>query len=86
MSSVTIKSRVSPELKEQAEVLFAALGLSTSDAIRMFLQQSVNTGGLPFRPTTKRPNADTLEAMAEIENGGGEVFQTTAELFASWKI
>jgi len=85
MSSVTIKSRVSPELKEQAELLFAALGLSTSDAIRMFLQQSVNTGGLPFQPTTKRPNDETLEAMTEIENGGGQVFQTTAELFADWK-
>lgn len=85
MSSVTIQSRVSPELKKQAEVVFGALGLSTSDAIRMFLQQSVNVGGLPFQPTVKRPNQKTLEAMAELESGGGQVFQTTAELFAEWK-
>lgn len=85
MSSVTVQSRVNPELKEQAEAVFAALGLSTADAIRMFLQQTVNTGGLPFQPTTKRPNAETLDAMRELESGGGQVFQTTAELFANWK-
>ena len=85
MSSVAVQSRVSPELKAQAEAIFAALGLSTSDAIRMFLQQAVNTGGLPFQPTIRRPNAEALEAMRELESGGGEVFPTTAELFADWK-
>jgi DNA-damage-inducible protein J len=84
MPNVTIQSRVSPELKEQAERVFAALGLSTSDAIRMFLQQAVNIGGLPFQPTAKRPNDDTLEALRELESGGGQVFRTTAELFADW--
>ena len=85
MSSVTIQSRVSPELKEQAEAVFSALGLSTADAIRVFLQQTVNVGGLPFQPTTKRPSPTTLEALWELENGGGQAFQTTAELFADWK-
>lgn len=85
MSSVTVQARISPELKQQADALFAALGLSTADAIRIFLQQSVNMGGLPFQPTIKRPNAETLEAMMEIEQGGGQVFNTTRELFADWR-
>jgi DNA-damage-inducible protein J len=85
MSSVTVQARVSVELKKQADALFAALGLSTADAIRVFLQQSVNVGGLPFQLTIKRPNAETLEAMAELEQGGGKVFETTDELFADWK-
>lgn len=85
MSSVTIQSRVSPELKKQADAVFAALGLTTSDAIRMFLQQAVNTGGLPFQPTAKRPNAETLEAMVELESGGGQAFRTPTELFADWR-
>jgi len=84
MSSVAVQSRVSPELKAQAEAIFTALGLSTTDAIRMFLQQAVNTGGLPFQPTIRRPNAETLEAPRELESGGGKVFQTTAGLFADW--
>ncbi|HRI56473.1 MAG TPA: type II toxin-antitoxin system RelB/DinJ family antitoxin, partial [Anaerolineae bacterium] len=80
MSNVTIQSRVSPELKQQAEAVFASLGLSTSDAIRIFLQQSVNVGGLPFQPVAKRPNKETLAAMEELENSGGQVFCKAAEL------
>jgi DNA-damage-inducible protein J len=85
MSNVTIQARVSPELKKQADALFTALGLSTADAIWVFLQQSVNMGGLPFQLIVKRPNTETLEAMAELEQGGGTVFRTTDELFADWK-
>jgi DNA-damage-inducible protein J len=85
MSNVTIQSRVSPELKQQAEAVFGALGLSTSDAIRMFLQQSVNVGGLPFQPVVKRPNDETLEAMKEMDSGGGQVFHSSADLFADWR-
>jgi DNA-damage-inducible protein J len=85
MSSVAVQSRVSPDLKERAEAVFASLDLSTADAIRMFLQQTVNVGGLPFQPIAKRPNAETLEALRELDRGGGQVFQTTADLFADWK-
>ena len=48
----------------------------------MFLQQTVNSGGLPFQPANTRPYAETLQAMRELESGGGQVFQTTAELFS----
>jgi DNA-damage-inducible protein J len=85
MSNVTVQARISPELKKQVDALFTALGISTADAIRLFLQQSVNSGGLPFQPTLKRPNAQTLEAMKELENDGGQLFSTTAELFTDWK-
>ena len=85
MSNVTVQARVSPELKQQADSVFAALGLSTADAIRIFLQQTVNMGGLPFQPMTKRPNSLTLAAMTELESGGGQVFRTTTDLFADWK-
>lgn len=85
MSNVTVQARVSAELKEEAEAVFAAIGMSIAEAIRVFLQQSVNSGGLPFQPTAKIPNAETKQAMEELENGGGQEFQTTDELFADWK-
>ena len=47
----------------------------------MFLQQRVNTGGLPFHPHTKQPNTETLTAMKELENGGGEKFDNTDEFY-----
>lgn len=67
MSNVTVQSRVNPELKALAENIFANMGMSIADAIRIFLQQSVNEGGLPFQPSTKVPNAETLAAFAETE-------------------
>lgn len=85
MANVTVQARVSPELKEEAEAVFSAIGLSTAEAIRVFLQQAVNSGGLPFRPAAKTPNAETLAAMIELEDRGGQLFATTEELFADWK-
>ncbi len=81
----TVQARISPELKQAAEAVFAAMGLKTSDAIRMFLQQSVNMGGLPFQPRTKQPNAETLKAMRELEEDKGERFDTVEELFKDLK-
>lgn len=45
---------------------------------------AVNSGGLPFQPVARRPNAETLAAMAELEAGGGQVFTTDQDLFDDW--
>lgn len=82
MANTTIQSRIKVELKEQAEAIFDAMGLTASEAIRLFLQQVVNVGGLPFTPTTKRPNRDTQAAMTELEQGKGQRFANPADLFA----
>ena len=84
MANDTVQVRVTPELKEQAESVFKAIGLKTSEAIRLFLQQAVNSGGLPFQPMAKQPNPATLEAMKELEKGGGERIKNADDLFKSW--
>jgi DNA-damage-inducible protein J len=84
MANDTVQVRVTPELKAEAESVFKSLGLKTSEAIRLFLQQSVNSGGLPFQPMAKQPNADTIEAMEELDRGGGERFKNSDDLFKSW--
>jgi len=81
MEYASVQARIKPELKEQADEIFASIGLSTADAIRMFIQQTVNVGGLPFAPIAKRPNATLLAAMAEIEQVGGHRSNSVAELF-----
>jgi DNA-damage-inducible protein J len=85
MSNVTIQARVSPELKQQAEAVFDAIGMTTAEAIRVFLKQAVNSGGLPFQPTAKLPNQETVAAIMELEDGGGERLQTADDLFADWQ-
>jgi len=85
MPKVAIQVRVSSELKKESERAFADMGMTTAEAIRIFLKQVANTGQFPFQPTAKSPNARTLEAMAELERGGGDVFESTEALFASWE-
>jgi DNA-damage-inducible protein J len=81
MANDTVTARIDPELKSEAEGIFKAIGLRTSEAIRLFLQQCVNTGGLPFQPQTKQPNTETLAAIKELENCGGKKFDNTDEFY-----
>lgn len=43
-----VTARVEPEVKEKADQLFRSCGISMSDAINMFLHQSLKANGLPF--------------------------------------
>ena len=81
MPNDTITARIDPVLKHEAEGILNSIGLKTSEAIRLFLQQCVNSGGLPFQPHAKQPNTATLAAMKELENGGGKKFRDTDEFY-----
>ena len=48
MKDAIVRARVEPRLKEDAESVFACLGISTTEAIRMFLTQVRMRRGLPF--------------------------------------
>lgn len=86
MTSQTVQARVSPELKHNADSIFLSIGLTTSDAIRIFLQQSVNIGGLPFQLLAKQPNKTTIAAIKELKSKRGKKFTTTTELFGDLDI
>jgi len=64
-------ARVEPELKIKAETILARLGLSSSDAVNVFLSQVVLKEGLPFEVALPRPTrAEAIEwLMAEIQKG-----------------
>ena len=66
--TANISLRTEPELKEQAEKLYASFGLSLSDAITVFLAQSVNVGGLPFDLRRPSFNKKTVEAFKEAQD------------------
>lgn len=73
-----VRSRVTPELKEQATSILADCGLNLSDAYRLFLKQVVRHGGLPFE--VKVPNAETIKAMREIDALAAKPGKTLYEL------
>lgn len=61
----TVQVRVSDELKKNATELFNSLGLTLSDAIRVFLTQSTMWGEIPFKISTNIPNEETIKAFNE---------------------
>ena len=79
IKSAMVRARIEPELKKTAEKYFEILGLSTTQAITLFFKQVELRHGLPFEISI--PNAETLTAMKEIEDGGGKHFENAEELF-----
>ena len=49
----TFQVRMDSELKAQVEALYRSLGTSFAEAVRIFAQQSLRDGGMPFRPTLR---------------------------------
>ena len=62
-STSMVHVRVDTDLKEQATEALAAMGLSVSDAVRVFLTRVVAEQQLPF--ALQVPNAETRAAMQE---------------------
>ena len=58
-----IHVRIGAELKKSADRIFSDLGISTTEAIRLFLQQVEMLKGRPFETTI--PTAETIAAMEE---------------------
>lgn len=68
--TLTVHTRVTPDIKEQADRIFASLGLTTSQAIMLFLTASVNHNGLPFElalPTQEEQDLAFATAIATVD-------------------
>jgi DNA-damage-inducible protein J len=63
----TIRARVDPELKRDAETVLKGLGLNASEAITLFYRQVALRRGLPFE--VKLPNEATRAAMRQALEG-----------------
>jgi DNA-damage-inducible protein J len=63
----TVRARVDAQLKKDVEQILSEIGLSTSQAITLFLKGIKRERGIPFE--LKIPNEETLQAMEEAEKG-----------------
>ena len=69
----TFRFRINPEIRKQVEAVYEKNGLSLTQAINIFIQQSLNSGGLPFQVTDD--NAELIRAksmerlMKELDEG-----------------
>jgi len=60
MSNSMVRARVDTELKDETDKIFSELGISTTEAIRMFLSQVKLRRGLPFSVGLPSDNDDLL--------------------------
>ena len=73
MKTTTLSMRIDPKVKEQADTLFSAFGITTTDAINMFLAKSIMERGLPFELKQPRYNKETEEGMEEVRQIAREI-------------
>ena len=78
MADVVVKARIEPELKENASLVLKKMGISMSDAIRLFLSNVAAEKALPF--TVKVPNETTLAAVRACEAGELEDFDSLDDM------
>ena len=64
-STAMVHVRVDERVKAQATETLAAMGLSVSDAVRVFLMRVIADKQIPF--TISVPNAETRSAIAEAD-------------------
>ncbi len=65
--TANINVRTDPVVKANAEELFASFGMTVTEAINIFLHQSLMVGGLPFEVKQPSYNAETLAALKEAQ-------------------
>ena len=65
--------RINPEVRKEVEAVYAKSGISFTQAINIFIQQSLNAGGFPFPVTADNAEYVRAEAMkrlmAELDAG-----------------
>lgn len=64
-STAMVHVRIDEQVKAQATETLAAMGLSVSDAVRVFLMRVIAEKKIPF--TISVPNAETRAAIAEAD-------------------
>ena len=78
--STTVRARLEPDLKAEAEMILEKLGISTTEAIRIFFKQVQLQRGMPF--DLKLPNETTIKALDDAhERRNLKTSSSTQELF-----
>ncbi len=65
-TNAVVRARINKDIKEEATIVLAAMGLTVSDAFRVLLTRIAIEKTLPFEPLT--PNKETIAAMKAARN------------------
>lgn len=67
--TAVVRARIDVDIKEQAEELFADIGISTSQAISILFRKAIQDGGIVV--DLRRPSQRLKRAIGELEAGEG---------------
>lgn len=81
MKTEMLSTRIDHETKLAFTHVCDEVGLSPSQAIKLFAKAVINYGGIPFELRSKTPNSKTLEAIQQLEGGNGKVVNDVEQLF-----
>ena len=63
----SIHVRVDPKVKLDVEKILNTLGMSTGEAINIYLKQIILNSGIPFEIKTPQFSQEMMEAIEEVE-------------------
>lgn len=81
MKTEMLSTRIDHDTKLAFISVCDDVGLSPSQALKLFAKAVVNYGGIPFELRSKKPNTKTLEAIQELENGKANKADDVSQLF-----
>lgn len=75
--TTTFQMRINPDIKDRVENIYAKCGMTLTDAINVFIQQSINAEGMPLIVTKNSKEAIKEQAiailMSELKKGEASV-------------
>jgi DNA-damage-inducible protein J len=81
MKTEMLSTRIDHDTKVAFTHICDGMGLSPSQALKLFARAVINHGGIPFEVKAKQPSNKTLQAMQELEQGQGHKAKDAGRLF-----
>jgi DNA-damage-inducible protein J len=71
MKTEMLSTRIDADTKANFTNICDEIGLSPSQAIKLFAKAVINYGGIPFELKVRQPNEKTISALNELIPGKG---------------
>jgi DNA-damage-inducible protein J len=84
--TATLQIKLDPQVKQAASDLFLSMGLTTADAVKLFLKQSLNSRSIPFEIKSApayfndQEREEIAKAISDVKNGKSFSFDTQEEI------
>jgi DNA-damage-inducible protein J len=80
MKTEMLSTRIDHDTKSAFTNICDEVGLSPSQAIKLFAKAVINYGGIPFDIKARQPNSMTFGAIQELEQGKGHKAENVDQL------